>query len=214
MKTARITVLALSGLLGVAGAAVLSGQGEPAPKPMETAPAGEHAAAKVFEVDAVHSSVIFKIQHVGLNNVYGRFDTFTGRFSLDPASPEEGSFDITVQAGSVDTNQEQRDEHLRDEMFFNTEKFPTITFKSTAIERSTADYLVLKGDMTLLGVTKPVSATLVYAGQRELPKFGLRAGVEATFTIKRSDFGMTEAVAEGMLGDEVTLTVSLQGVAQ
>lgn len=213
MKSARLAVLVASGVLAAGGVAFLSGQASTTPaKPAAGSPTT--AAAKAYQVDGVHSSVVFKVQHVGLNHVYGRFNTFTGTFSMDSSAPEKGSFEISVDAASIDTNQTLRNEHLRDEKYFNTAKHPAITFKSTEISRGTGDTYTLKGDITLRGVTKPITAELKFMGPKELPRLGVRAGAEATFVIKRSDFGMNEGVKEGMLGDEVELIVSLQGTGE
>ena len=108
----------------------------------------------------MHSSVTFKISHLGLSWVHGRFDDVAGNFTIDPNDPGKDSFDLTIKAQSVDTNNQKRDEHLRSPDFFNVKQFPLLTFKSTAV-KATDSGLEVTGDVTMHGVTKPVTFPLV-----------------------------------------------------
>src|SRR5947199_2429672 len=114
------------------------------------------ARADDFTVDAMHSSVTFKISHLGLSWVHGRFDAFSGGFTLDADYSGKNSFAMTIKTESVDTNNQKRDDHLRSPDFFNAKQFPAITFKSTAVKPVQNGYQVT-GDFTLHGVTKPVT---------------------------------------------------------
>ena len=154
-----------------------------------------------FTVDPVHSTLIFKIQHNGVSNFYGRFNEISGTF--DPQA--DGSFDIQVKAASVDTGVGKRDDHLRSADFFNANEFPTIEFKSTKIEKA-GDKLRVNGNLSLHGESKPITADVIV-----FPAKDSKGGIEATFTIKRTDFGMDTYVANGALGDEVQVTVALEG---
>lgn len=198
------TLLGISGLgLIVALSIGLAPQdGRPAAKSL--------GAAETFTVDAVHSSVVFKIQHMGVTNFYGRFNDISGTYSIDAANPAAGNFDIQVKTGSVDTKNGQRDGHLKSPDFFNATEFPVISFKSTKVAKGANGQFNITGDLNLHGVTKPITATTIVFPARQTQK-GYKSGFETTFTIKRTDFGMDTYVAEGSLGDEVQITVAVEG---
>jgi polyisoprenoid-binding protein YceI len=167
--------------------------------------------AETLNIDPVHSSIIFKIRHMGASNFYGRFNDASGSFTIDSANPANSKFDVTVKTGSVDTNNQERDDHLKSPDFFNAAEFPTITFKSSKVAKSSGDKLSVSGDLTVHGVTKPITVELTHTpGKKTL--MGHRGGFEAKFTIKRTDFGMDTYVANGGLGEDVELIVSVEGV--
>ncbi|MBC7772011.1 MAG: YceI family protein [Pyrinomonadaceae bacterium] len=161
-----------------------------------------------YNVDAVHSALIFKISH-GVGTFFGRFNDITGKFALDAAKPESGTLEFTIKTDSVDTNNDGREKHLKGGDFFNTKQFPESTFKSTSSTKSGDGYEV-KGDLTLCGVTKPITVKITNfkTGTDERSKKAT-AGFEAQFTIKRSDFGITKF--GGMLGEDVTIMVGVEG---
>ena len=172
----------------------------------ETAPGrGEHD----WTVDAVHSSVLFKIKHANASWFYGMFKGISGTITLDPAKPEQGSVRIEIDAGSVDTRDEKRDQHLRGPDFFDSKQFPSIVFESKSIQKA-EKALKVQGELDLHGVQKSVEATVALTGTGEF--YGKRQGFEATFVIKRSDFGMDYGLANSALGDEVHLTVAIEAV--
>lgn len=195
-------------LIAAAGLAAVGFGPAPAPAP-SVAP----AAGTTYEIDTVHTSTIFKIQHVGVSNFYGVFNKMTGGFNWDKASPESFSINATVDADSISTGNAARDGHLKKPDFFNAKEQPAITFKSTAVKKTGEGTFDLTGDLTLLGKTKPVTAKMVYVGEKDMgPQMGgYQAGFDVTFSIKRSEFGMTYGVAQGVLGDEVSLTIGLSG---
>jgi len=166
-------------------------------------------AADSYKVDPVHSTVIFRVNHMGTSWVYGRFDEVSGTFTVDEKSPE---FDISVNADSVDTNNKQRDTHLKSADFFSVKEFPTITFKSTSVTSTGEKKFDVTGDLTLHGVTKSITVPIDFVGAAESKQMGSRAGYEALFSVKRSDYGMDKMV--GPVGDEIHLTVSFEGVKQ
>lgn len=173
--------------------------------------AGPVRAAETFKVDATHSSVVFRVKHMGVSYTYGRFNDVAGAFSIDEGHPAESGFDITVKSASIDTESDSRDNHLRSPDFFNVKQFPEITFKSKSVKKSGEIYKVT-GDLTLLGVTKSITIDVEHIGTAEHPRSGNAiSGVETVFTIKRSDYGMTYGL--GGVGDEVKLMVSLEGGA-
>ena len=166
-------------------------------------------AADTFKVDPVHSFVLFSVQHLGIANTYGRFNDISGIVVFDKDNPSKSSVELSVPVESLDTNNAIRERSLKSPDFFNVKQFPTLTFKSTKVEGS-GDTLKVSGDLTIRGVTKPVTVDFK-KGREGKGVFGeWRGGGETRFTIKRSDFGMTFELGE--VGDEVTIILSLEGV--
>lgn len=165
-------------------------------------------AAESYSVDPVHSSVSFGISHAGISDIHGRFNDFSGTFVIEANDPSKSSFSLDIKVESVDTNNAKRDEHLRAPDYFNAKQFPLLSFKSTKVKATDAGYEVT-GDLTLHGVTKPVTLNLK-GGHKvvEFPKGTPRIGVTSAVTIKRSDFGMTTEI--GALGDDVHIIVGLE----
>lgn len=199
--SAALLVLAGTALVGFAPS-------KPLPTTVEAAPAG----AANFEIDSVHSSTVFKIQHAGVSNFYGTFQKISGAIVWDKASPDSTSITASIDASSVNSANAKRDEHLKGPDFFNAKEHPAITFKSTGLKKTGEGTFDLTGDLTMLGKTKPVTAKLVVTGEKDTGNFGYRVGMDATFTVKRSDFGITYGITQGSLGDEVTLMVGFAGV--
>ena len=176
------------------------------------------AAERLYAVDTVHSSLVFKIRHAGMANFYGRFNDFNGEVHFDAADPTKSRMAFTVQTGSVDTGNSSRDGHLRNADFFNSRQFPTIEFKSTGITEVSDGVYELTGDLTLQGETRPVTARLTEITTGKV-RDNDAMGFEATFSIKRSDFGMTKYLApdggeDGGLGNTVELIVAVEAVGQ
>jgi polyisoprenoid-binding protein YceI len=163
-----------------------------------------------FTIDPIHSTVIFKIRHVGVSNFYGRFNEVTGMIMVDADDPAESIVKFTIPTAKVDTNDPGRDKHLRGADFFNADEFKTIEFVSTKIEAKGKDAFELTGDLLLHGVTKPVTAHVQQIGFAEKTQMGARVGYEATLKVKRSDFGMKGFIENGALGDEVELIISVE----
>ncbi len=162
-----------------------------------------------FAVDPVHSSVIFGINHLGVSTFYGRINGPTGEFHLSHGTPAASSFEISVKAENIDTGAKDRDRHLKTGDFFDARQFAEITFKSTAVTRTGKSTFAVTGDLTLHGVTRPIDIVIEHIGTKET-RMGVRSGFTANLTIKRSDFGMSYMA--GMLGDEVTLMIGIEGV--
>jgi polyisoprenoid-binding protein YceI len=193
-------VAAVAAFSGVAAVA-LSGNA-----PASAAPIAAPAAATTYGIDSGHSSVIFKVRHNKVSNFYGRFDQVSGTFELE----EGGMFNIEIKADSVHTGNAQRDGHLKSPDFFSAKEFPTMVFKSKSIKSKGADALDVTGEVTFRGVTKPLTVTVKKTGTGESRGKSI-AGMETTFTIKRSEFGSTYGAPDA-LSDEVEITVSLEGV--
>lgn len=172
-------------------------------------PVGRLDAADSYAVDPVHSSVVFRVKHLNTSHAWGRFNDIAGSFTLDESNPSASRLEFTVKAASVDTNNEARDNHLRGPDFFNAVQYPDISFASKTVEKTAEGYEV-SGELTFHGVTKPLTVTLVPTGTGKDMRGNAIAGVDATFTIKQSDFGVTMMAAA--IGDAVTLFVSIEGV--
>lgn len=167
-------------------------------------------AAETYAVDPVHSSVIFRINHLGISYFYGRFNDIAGTFVIDDEDIGAGSADITIKVESLDTHDVKRNGHILGPDFFNAKSFPVITFKSSAIKNIDEKRVEVTGDLTLHGVKKPVKVEMMRIGSGKDPWGGFRSGYEGTLVIKRSDFGM-KFMLEG-IGDEVTIILSIEGV--
>jgi polyisoprenoid-binding protein YceI len=161
-----------------------------------------------FKVDPVHSSVSFQVQHAGISYVHGRFNVVSGEFTIDKTDPSKSSCALSIKAESVDTNNQQRDTHLKSADFFNVKQFPTITFKSTAFKAVEGGYEVT-GDLTLHGETKAVTFKLSGGKETEFPPKVKRTGYWADLKINRSDFGMNKMLEA--IGDTVFISVGVEG---
>ncbi|WP_165245425.1 YceI family protein [Paludisphaera soli] len=165
-------------------------------------------AADTYAVDPVHTAVVFRIEHGGFSWTYGRFNDVSGSFTVDANHPETSRFAFTVKADSLDTGNAQREGHLKSPDFFNVKQFPAITLKSTSVSKE-ADGLKVTADLTLHGVTKPVTFVLKGGKTGEFPKGVARTGYSTELSIKRSEFGMDKMIPAA--GDEVDLMISFEG---
>ncbi len=171
------------------------------------------ALAETYTIDAEHSSVAFSVRHL-VSRTSGRFNDFAGAIQYDPAHPEKTSAEATVQVSSIDTDNEKRDGHLRSADFFNAEKFPTISFKSTKAKVKDGA-IHLTGDFTMHGVTKSITLPIEILGTAANP-FNKKpqAGFATELTIQRSDYGVnTWSDAAGVLGDEVKISLTVEANA-
>lgn len=163
-----------------------------------------------WNLDPTHSRLGFSVRHLMVSKVRGRFDEFTAQVTAS-APAKDSSVEFEVQTASVETGNADRDTHLRSADFFDAEQFPTITFRATSITDSE-----LVGDLTLKGVTKPVTFTYAFGGMATDPWGNVRAGFEATGEIDRTDFGLSfNAPLEGggvLVGEKVELVLDLEFV--
>jgi polyisoprenoid-binding protein YceI len=165
-------------------------------------------AADEYAVDLVHSSMTFKVAHLGIAEVHGRFNEFSGKFTFNESDPSKSSFTMIVKVESIDTANKDRDKHLRAEDFFNVAKHTEITFKSTAVRAVKMGYEV-EGQFTMVGVTKPI--TFIMTGGKTIEFKGEKhIGFSTEMTIKRSDFGLKTGIPA--IGDEVHIAISFEGV--
>jgi polyisoprenoid-binding protein YceI len=161
--------------------------------------------ADEWEVDVSHSSVVFKVSHLDVSNQHGRFNEIAGSLNTGDAA----AFKFIVPTASIDTNNAKRDDHLRSPDFFNAKQFPVIGFKGESITAN-EDGMELAGELTLHGVTQPLTVQMTKVGEGEDPWGGYRIGLETTFTIQRSAFGMDQML--NAVGDEVELTISIEAL--
>src|SRR5437867_6991780 len=132
-----------------------------------------------WDFDLAHSNLGFSVRHLVISKVHGRFARWTGTLTLDEARPERSQVEVRVEAGSIDTHEPKRDAHLRSADFFDTEKYPEITFRSTRLEQGGEDHYRLSGDLTIHGVTRPVRLEVEALGRTKDPWGGERMGFSA-----------------------------------
>jgi polyisoprenoid-binding protein YceI len=166
-----------------------------------------------WNIDGSHSTAEFSVRHLMITNVKGRFGTLSGTVDYDVEKPEASQIDVTIDATSIDTRDEKRDAHLRSPDFFDAEKFPTITFKSTSVEK-TDDGFAATGDLTIHGVTKPVTLEVEGPSAPSKDPWGnTRIGASATAKINRKDFGLNwnAALETGgvLVGEQVKISIEV-----
>ena len=170
--------------------------------------------AETYNVDKAHSEVLFSVRHMGVSRVTGRFNDFTGVVNGDPAKPGESSVEFTIKAASIDTNDAGRDKHLRSADFFDVEKFPELTFKSSKITAKGQNQFDVTGTLTIHGVAKEVTLPVTLAGPVKDPRGNEKVGFEATAKLNRKDYGITwnRALDAGgvVVSDDVQLTIHLE----
>jgi len=171
-------------------------------------------ATKTWQLDLAHTNIEFAVKHLMIATVRGRFGGAKGTVQVDEANPRAAHVDVTIDAASVDTRQEQRDAHLRSPDFFDVARFPTIRFVSRRIEGDPQGDFQLLGDLTIRDVTKEVTVDVSHEGQGVDPWGNYRAGFTASAKIDRRDFGLTwnQALETGgfTVGHEVKLTVDAE----
>ncbi len=167
-------------------------------------------ASDSYKLDPDHTSIVFRVMHLGVGYVYGSFAGATGSLKYDENDFSNNSIEIQVSAAGLNTTVKKRDNHLRSPDFFHTDKFPKISFKSTSAKKIDNTSFEVTGDLSLLDKTNPVTFKVVQTGQGKDPWGNFRRGFETTFSIKRSDFGMGFML--NAASDEVQVTVSLEGI--
>ena len=170
-------------------------------------------AADTYQFDKAHTTVGFQIRHI-FTMLGGRFQDFSGTIKVDRAKPETSAVEFTIQAASILTNDAKRDEHLKSHDFFDVAKHPTITFKSTSVKANGKDSFLVTGDLTMRGVTKPVTLPVTLLGEGKDPMGNEKMGLETAVTLNRKDFGLVwnKALETGgmLVGDEVKVQISVE----
>ena len=174
------------------------------------------AATDSYQIDSkgAHAAIEFRIKHLGFSWLLGRFNRFTGDFRYDEKAPTSASFNVTVQTASIDSNNAERDRHLRGENFLEADKFPEATFVSTSFTPKNGGGAVLKGDLTLHGVTKEITIDALEVGAGKDPWGGFRRGFVGETTLILADFGIDQAGKLGPAAKDVNLFLSIEGILQ
>lgn len=168
-------------------------------------------AAETYRIDPLHTSVLLKTNHLGFSNVYIRVHDVAGEFTFDRENPQESSVTVTMKADSVDGFDPKFNEHLRSADFFDAANFPVITFASKEVKVTGENTAVIKGDLTIKGLSQPalLSVTFNKTGENPFTK-DYRTGFSATGRIKRSDYGITYALPA--VADEVGVIIETEGI--
>jgi polyisoprenoid-binding protein YceI len=169
-----------------------------------------------YTIDPTHSRIGFSVRHAMVTTVRGEFSDFEGRLHLDGGDPGLSSAEVGIKVASIDTHQQQRDEHLRTGDFFEADAFPEITFRSTSAERVDDETYRLAGELTIKGTTRPVTLDLTYNGSATDPYGNLRVGFEGGTQVDRKDWGLTyNAALEGggvLIGEKVKLSFDISAI--
>lgn len=172
-------------------------------------------AIKTYQIDAAHSEATFTVRHL-LTKVRGGFSDFAGTIEFDAANPTRSAVSFTIQAASIDTNQKDRDAHLRSADFFETDTYPTITFVSTSITSTGGNGYAVSGRFTIRDVTRDIVLPVTLLGTAKDPWGNERVAFEAEYTLNRKDYGLlwNAALETGgfLVGDEVRISLSVQAV--
>jgi len=176
------------------------------------------AATGTWNLDVTHTTLAFSARHAMVAKVRGRFADFLGTITIDANSPESSTTEVTIQAASVDTRTEDRDTHLKSADFFDVEKFPVLTFKSTTIKHTGGSEFILGGDLTVRDTTRPVEIEVEYVGTSTDPWGGTRIGFEGHTEISRQDFGLKFNVPlDGggvLVGDKIRIDIDVEAVKE
>lgn len=176
------------------------------------------AGAATYKIDPTHSAVTFTVQHMGISKVHGRFDKFTGTVDYVPGDMKAWKTEAVIETASVNTNVEARDNHLRGADFFNVEKFPAMTFKSLKVTNVKGKTAKIHGELTLMGITKPVTLAVEGDGPVKDPWGNERLGAVAKTTINRKDFGLgwNKVLETGglLVGEKVEITLEIEAVKE
>lgn len=175
-----------------------------------TAPA--MAADYVIDTEGAHASIQFRISHLGFSWLKGRFNDFTGTFNYDAENPEAAAIDVDIDPATIDSNHAERDQHLRSADFLDVETYPEAGFQSTAYSPNGDGTATLEGELTLRGVTRPVTIDVEKIGEGEDPWGGYRVGFTGETQFQLKDFGIDYDL--GPAAETVYLTLEVEGIRQ
>ncbi len=174
------------------------------------------ATAATYDLDPAHSGATFKVRHMMISNVQGKFTGLKGTVEFDPAKPSATTIEATIHAATVDTGEPKRDEHLKSPDFFDVAKYPTLSFKSKSVTKAGDNKYKVAGDLTIHGVTKRVVLDVETTPEMKDPWGNNRFGASATTRVNRTDFGLTwnKALETGgvLVGDDIAITLELEMV--
>ena len=169
-----------------------------------------YSAEYAFDRKGTHAFIQFKIKHLGYSWLLGRFNRFDGNFTYDENDPSKAKVSVDIDTASIDSNHAERDKHLRGEDFLDVQKYPKATFVSTSFEEKGNNKAILKGDLTLHGVTKSIEMDVEHIGHGPDPWGGYRRGFSATTTLMLSDFNINYNL--GPASRQVELFISVEGI--
>ena len=170
------------------------------------------ARAGEFTLDTAHTTVSFRVKHLGISTVTGHFDKFSGTVEFDPQDLKSLKATATIEAASINTAVEKRDEHLRNPDFFDVAKFAQLTFASKEVKNVSGDKFQLVGDLTMHGVTKTITLDGEFGGTAKDPRGNVRVGFSASGTVNREDFGITAGQAGALVGKEIKIVLEVEAV--
>jgi polyisoprenoid-binding protein YceI len=173
---------------------------------------GSAWAGDRYAVDASHSALMFSVQHFNAGNQWGRFNNPTGTIVWDSADPTKSTFNVTVNTANVDTDNQKRDDHLRSPDFFAAKQYPTMSFKSTSVKPVSDKAYEVTGELTIRGVTRPVTVPMQLVGAAVDPMGKPRVGFEGTFTIDRREFEM--GIMPDKVGTSVRIIVAIEAIKE
>jgi len=169
-----------------------------------------------WNFDPVHSIIGFSVRHLMISKVRGHFQKWSGTLMIDEADVTNSKVEVSIEAASIDTREQQRDDHLRSPDFFDAASHPALTFQSTQVEKVSAEEYKIAGNLTIRGVSKQVVLATEYVGRSKDPWGGLRIGFSAKTSIDRRDFGLTfNMPLEGggvVVGDRVDIEIEVEAV--
>ncbi len=196
------------GVMALALTAALCGTLSAAPAPAQTS---LNVPAATYTIDPRYTQILFSVRHMGLSTFFGRFGRVTGTLNFDPVAPEKSALTAQIDMTNIQTHVEALDKELSSSLF-HADKFPTAAFVATRSVKTGANTGTVTGNLTIAGVTKPVTLNVTFNGGRNspIPLQPYRIGFDATTTVKRSDFGLTHVMWSGMVGDEVTLWIECE----
>jgi polyisoprenoid-binding protein YceI len=171
-----------------------------------------------WSIDSAHTSITFSVRHMMISNVHGRFENVEGIVDFNPENPGESNIDVKIDASSIDTREQQRDNHLRSPDFLDVEKYPYILFRSSRIEKTSPSTGKVYGELTIHGETRQIVLEVEYAGQAKSPFGTTSAGFTATTQINRKDWGLGWNVAletgGWLVGDKINVNIEVEIVKQ
>ncbi len=175
-------------------------------------------AAETWEMDTVHSSINFWVRHLMVSKVRGRFTRWSGQLQFDEQNPAASHVEVEIDSASIDTREEQRDNHLRSPDFLDVAKFPKLTFRSRAVRSAGKGRYQVEGDLTMHGVTQPITLDVEHGGQSKDPWGAERTGFSANASLNRKDFGLgwNQALETGgvLVGEKVELELEAKRTVQ
>lgn len=212
-RTVKVCATMFAGAVTLAAISILGGwqAAQVTPAASATVAPGATTVAQVFDIDDTHSMALFRVRHLGAGAFWGLFNDLSGTVELTPGASV--ALNVEIKTDSVDSNNEKLNRHLKSPDFFNTKEFPTMSFRSTSSKADGDNRFLVTGEMTMRGVTKTITVPVEVLGIADMGN-GARGGFEATFEIKRSDFGVSYGAEKGAISDATRVIVAIEGVAK